>query len=193
MSKLHAEEEIKEGPPDSPNSMDPRLAVRGLLKEDQAKAKAEERLRDKDKSSWNERESDAQRHLSKSAQNKGVLYTVGYILPFLFKGSVWVKMATVATALLIILHRLLNVLHPLILGMAVNSLADGEDSYFLVGAYVVVKFAADVVANLRETTFAHVSANAEVFIAQKVYTHIQNQSLAFHLDRETGKVQRIVA
>jgi ABC-type transport system involved in Fe-S cluster assembly fused permease/ATPase subunit len=59
--------------------------------------------------------------------------------------------------------------------------------------YCVVRFSADFVNNIREIPFANVSASAEIFIAHLVYTHIQNQSLAFHLSRETGKVIRTVS
>ena len=59
--------------------------------------------------------------------------------------------------------------------------------------YCVVRFAADFVNNIREIPFANVSASAEIYIAHMVYTHVQNQSLAFHLSRETGKVIRTVS
>jgi ABC-type transport system involved in Fe-S cluster assembly fused permease/ATPase subunit len=38
-----------------------------------------------------------------------------------------------------------------------------------------------------------VSASAEIYVADLVYNHVQHQSLAFHLSRETGKVIRIVS
>lgn len=89
------------------------------------------------------------------------------------------------------LAKVLNVCHPIILKFAIDALVAGDQIYYLVILYCVVKFAADLVNNLRETSFAKVSANAEVYIADKVYNHIQNQSLAFHLKRETGKIIRI--
>jgi len=55
-----------------------------------------------------------------------------------------------------------------------------------------MKFLAEVVNYLREIPFAYVSANAEKHIAKTVHSHMQNQSLSFHLSRETGKVLRIV-
>lgn len=73
----------------------------------------------------------------------------------------------------------------------IDALVDGQSIYALVALYTVAKLAADLVNNIREVTFAHVAANAEVQIADKVYNHIQNQSLAFHLKRETGKIIRI--
>lgn len=59
--------------------------------------------------------------------------------------------------------------------------------------YSIVRFLADFVNNAREIPFANVSASAEIHIAHKVYSHTQNQSLAYHLSRETGKVVRIVS
>lgn len=59
--------------------------------------------------------------------------------------------------------------------------------------YCLTRFSADFANNIREIPFANISASAEIFIAQLVYTHITNQSLAFHLSRETGKVIRIVS
>lgn len=92
---------------------------------------------------------------------------------------------------MIILAKVLNVTHPLLLKYLIDTLIAGESIYFLVVAYTVNRLLADFVNNLREVTFAKVSANAEVYIANKVYNHIQNQSLAFHLKRETGKIIRI--
>lgn len=92
---------------------------------------------------------------------------------------------------MIILAKALNVFHPIVLKYLIDTLVEGGSIYHLVILYAVAKFAADLVNNLREVTFAKVSASAEVFIADKVYNHIQNQSLAFHLKRETGKIIRI--
>jgi ABC-type transport system involved in Fe-S cluster assembly fused permease/ATPase subunit len=37
------------------------------------------------------------------------------------------------------------------------------------------------------------AARAEITVAKNVYDHVQKQSLAFHLSRETGKIIRIVS
>ena len=70
---------------------------------------------------------------------------------------------------------------------------DVHQTYILVIMYAVTRFAADLVNNIRELPFANVSAAAEIYIAHMVYNHIQNQSLEFHLSRETGKIIRIVS
>jgi hypothetical protein len=38
----------------------------------------------------------------------------------------------------------------------------------------VVRFGADFVNNMRELMFANVSANVEIYLAAKVYSHISN-------------------
>jgi hypothetical protein len=109
--------------------------------------------------------------------------------------------------LMLLLSRGLNVTHPLILKFAIDDItcnsgiADQLDkcphsvshTYFLVALYVIIRFSADFVNNIREIPFANISASAEIYIAHLVYTHTQNQSLAYHLSRETGKVVRIVS
>ena len=106
------------------------------------------------------------------------------------------------TLLLLILSKMINVLHPLILKFAIDGIActDTElnkcntgQTWVLVAMYPIVRFLADFINNIREIPFANVSASSEIYIAHKVYSHITNQSLAFHLSRETGKVIRIVS
>ena len=46
---------------------------------------------------------------------------------------------------------------------------------------------------MREIPYATMAAQAEISIAHDVYDHVQRQSLAFHLSRETGKIIRIVS
>ena len=137
--------------------------VRQLKTKAEVDANVQEIAKDKDKNSWQD---------SDATKTYGVMYTLRYILPFLWTGGFWVKIQLVTTIFLIITAKVLNVAHPIILKMLIDTLTEGKDGYFYVGAYVIVKFAADFVNNLREVTFAHVSANAETKIALTVYTHI---------------------
>ena len=126
-----------------------------------------------------------------SKESRGVWYALRFTMPALWKGSWWIRFQVVATLFMIILGKALNVVHPLVLKVLIDTLVQGERVYDLVALYAGARLVADFVNNLREVTFARVSANAEVYIADKVYNHIQNQSLAFHLKRETGKIIRI--
>ncbi len=128
-----------------------------------------------------------------------------FTLPFLFKGTLFIKIQTLLTFLMLFLSKGLSSGNPLLLKMAVDNIQvcffdtvsskceDESKTIIFVILYVAIRFAGDLVNNLREIPFANVSASAEIYISHRVYTHIQNQSLAFHLTRETGKVIRTVS
>lgn len=131
-----------------------------------------------------------------------------FTLPYLWRGGFIIRVQTVLTFVLLLVSRGLNVSHPLILKFAIDDITctsehqgggggdcphSADYTYILVGLYAVVRFLADFVNNIREIPFANVSASAEIYIAHLVYSHTQNQSLAYHLSRETGKVVRIVS
>ena len=129
-----------------------------------------------------------------------------FAFPFLWKGSCWIKFTTVFTFFLLFASRMANIAHPLILRVIINNIScDPEDTdledgcpgtqstYMLIIAYAATKFGADFLNYIREVPFSVISANAEKYIASMVYSHVQRQSLAFHLSRETGKIIRIVS
>lgn len=127
-----------------------------------------------------------------------------FTLPYLWHGGWTIRVQTILTFILLILSKLLSVAHPLILNLVIDNITcysssikkvceDTSYTYFLIGLYVGCRFMADFINYIREIPFANISASAEIFIAHKVYCHIQSQSLAFHLSRETGKVIRIVS
>jgi ABC-type multidrug transport system fused ATPase/permease subunit len=134
------------------------------------------------KSQWSEED---------EKETRGVIYALKFAAPALWQGSIWIKLQVIATIFLIIMAKVLNVCHPLVLKYLIDELVSGGPIYNYVALYACARLAADLTNNLREVTFAKVAANAEVYIADKVYNHIQNQSLAFHLKRETGKIIRI--
>lgn len=116
------------------------------------------------------------------------------------------KFTVITTFILLFASRACNIVHPLILKAIIetimceeSTLKEGEtcgttqDTYILIGFYALTKFIADVLRYVTELPFSYIAANAEKHIAKLVYSHIQNQSLAFHLSRETGKIIRIVS
>lgn len=72
-----------------------------------------------------------------------------------------------------ILSKVANVIHPIILKYAVDSVRAGNLAYELILLYGAVRFLADIIKNLQEVIFANVGASAEVLIADKVYNHVQ--------------------
>lgn len=121
----------------------------------------------------------------------------------MWKGGVMIKIQTILTFLCLILSKVFNTAHPAILGMIVNAIVcignagadcpSSNEVYYLIGLYTLLKFLADFIRYVCEVPFSNVSASSEVYIASLVYKHIQNQSLSFHLNRETGKIIRVVS
>jgi len=131
---------------------------------------------------------------------------VAFTWPFLWKGGWDVKITTFFTLVMLLVSRVMTVIHPLILKRVIENITcepgdpglEGdvcpttEDTYVWILFYAAMKLVAETVNYLREIPFAYVSANAEKYIAKTVHSHMQNQSLSFHLSRETGKVLRMV-
>jgi ATP-binding cassette, subfamily B, heavy metal transporter len=99
-----------------------------------------------------------------------------FTVPYLWKGGFWIRLQTIMTFIMLLLSRGLNVLHPIILKLAIDAITTGDDdhahTYMLIAMYCVVRFLADFVNNVREIPFANVSASAEIYIAHLVYNHI---------------------
>lgn len=109
-----------------------------------------------------------------------------FTMPFLWKGGFWIRVQTVLTFILLVISRLLNVTHPLILKYTIDAIgcdqsidptncdSDHNRTYMLIFMYAGTRYAADLVNNIRELPFANVSAAAEIYIAHMVYNHIQH-------------------
>lgn len=114
--------------------------------------------------------------------------------------------------LIVLVVKGLSVLLPLILKEVVDAmicveepgLEDGAnesngkcrseyDTYVLIILYAFCKLAMDTFNYIREVPYAIMASQAEISIAHDVYNQVQRQSLAFHLNRETGKIIRMVS
>lgn len=128
-----------------------------------------------------------------------------FCFPFVWKGDCCMKFTTFLSFFMLFASRACQIGHPLVLKRIIESIScnpkkldQGEscptthDIYMLIILYAGIKFAADMINQLREIPFSYIMANAEKHIAGKVFSHVQRQSLSFHLSRETGKIIRIV-
>ena len=74
-----------------------------------------------------------------------------------------------------------------------NTCASSNQVFYLIFTYSVLRFAYELLNDYREIPFANISASCEISITQQVYDHINQLSLDFHLNRETGKFVRIIS
>jgi len=104
----------------------------------------------------------------------------------MWRGSCFAKFVTIITFVLLIVSRIANTSHPLILGQIVADIScdpenplfketgcpDSQQIYTWIAIYACMKFFAEFLNYMREIPFAYVSANAELHIATMVYRHI---------------------
>lgn len=129
-------------------------------------------------------------HTGQPPTNRNDWKTIRTLLPYL-----WEFKARVLVALgLLIFAKLANVGVPLLLKEIVDSLSGPHavltlPLFFLI-AYGVLRFMSSLFGELRDAIFAKVTQRAIRRVALKVFRHLHELALRFHLDRQTGGMSR---
>ena len=116
--------------------------------------------------------------------------TIRTLLPYLleFKGRVVLALG------MLILAKLANVAVPLVLKEIVDVMNKPKAMLFvpvfLVVAYGLLRLFSTLFGELRDAVFAKVTQRAIRRVALKLFVHLHNLSLRFHLERQTGGVSR---
>jgi len=116
--------------------------------------------------------------------------TIRTLLPYLleFKGRVVLAMV------LLVLAKLANVAVPLVLKEIVDAMNKPKAMLmvpvFLVVGYGLLRLFSTLFGELRDAVFAKVTQRAIRRVALKLFIHLHNLSLRFHLERQTGGVSR---
>ena len=122
--------------------------------------------------------------------NRADWQTLRSLVPYLleFKWRVIVAMS------LLIFSKLANVSVPLVLKSIIDAMDKTKSvlavPVFLVIGYGVLRLFSTLFGELRDAVFANVTQRAIRRVALKVFEHLHNLSLRFHLDRQTGGVSR---
>lgn len=130
------------------------------------------------------------RHYGPAPSNRKDWKTIGSLLPYLweFKGRVLFALSLLAMA------KLANVAVPLVLKEVVDSLDKPQAlltlPLFLLVAYGVLRLANSLFSELRDAVFAKVVQRSIRRVAIKVFRHLHDLSLRFHLERQTGGMSR---
>jgi ATP-binding cassette, subfamily B, heavy metal transporter len=117
-------------------------------------------------------------------------HTIRSLLPYLleFRGRVVLALAFLAAA------KVANVAVPLVLKEIVDTLERPQQllalPVFLFAAYGLLRFANSLFGELRDIVFVKVTQRSIRRVALKVFEHLHNLSLRFHLERQTGGVSR---
>ena len=116
--------------------------------------------------------------------------TIRTLIPYLmeFKGRVVLAMS------MLVLAKLANVAVPLVLKEIVDAMNKPKAMLFvpvfLVVGYGLLRLFSTLFGELRDAVFAKVTQRAIRRVALKLFVHLHNLSLRFHLERQTGGVSR---
>ncbi len=129
-----------------------------------------------------------------SASHKPDWKIISGLWPYLaeFRGRV------ILSVVFLILAKLATVATPVALKYIVDYLDHGRQSgelllwipVMLVVAYGALRFGSTLFSELRDAVFARVAERAMRRVSLRVFRHLHNRELAFHLDRKTGGLAR---
>ena len=127
---------------------------------------------------------------------KPLLYLMPYLWP---KNNKNFKIRLILAICFLIFAKLANVSVPIFLGKAVDSLDElNKDSLIVfipivfIAAYGIARFLHAGFGEIRDALFARIGQNAIRRAALKIFEHLHNLSLKFHLNRQTGALSRII-
>ena len=123
-----------------------------------------------------------------------------YLLPYLWpKKNLNFKIRIVSAICFLFLAKGANVLVPIFLGKTVDSLNNLDQKAILliipitlIAAYGISRFLNVGFNELKDALFVKIGQNAIRRVALKVFEHLHNLSLKFHLNRQTGALSRII-
>src|SRR4051812_9429242 len=117
-------------------------------------------------------------------------------LPMLWpKGEAELKARVIVAVLLVLAGKAVTLLGPYALKLAVDRMS-GHAAFAVVAglvlAYAGARFGGVLADNLRNAVFEKVGQDAARRLATKVFRHVHDLSLRFHLERRTGSLTKIV-
>ena len=106
------------------------------------------------------------------------------------------KVRVVVSMISLILAKILGVMIPVIYKLIVDALSvENQPIFFpvaLVVGYGSAKIMQSLFGELRDLIFVNVSQHARRCVALKTFQHLHALSMAFHLERQTGGLSRII-
>ncbi len=125
------------------------------------------------------------------------LKTIIRFLPLLWpKGEGELKLRVIVAMLLVLAGKAIGLTVPYAFKWVVDSMSGPRTGAMLVialvAAYAAARFSTVLADNLRNAVFEKVGQQAGRRLAARVFRHVHNLSLRFHLERRTGSLTKIV-
>lgn len=138
---------------------------------------------------------------SRQMQQDQSLQTLKKMTPYLWpKNRTDLKIRVVIAMISLLLAKGVNVAVPFFLKAAIDKLglvANGEKALFgaalgLTVAYALARIGQQAFSEFRDFIFARVTQHTQRTIGLETFEHLHALSLAFHLDRQTGGLSRVI-
>jgi ATP-binding cassette subfamily B protein len=118
-------------------------------------------------------------------------------LPMLWpRGETEIKARVIGAAVLVLLARTATLAMPFAYKAVIDGMSGSAQAMgvvlALVAAYATARFGGVLADNLRNALFEKVGQGAARRLSARVFRHIHNLSLRFHLERRTGSLTKIV-
>ena len=127
---------------------------------------------------------------------KGGFTALWRFLPMLWpKGDAELKARVIAAVILVLAGKAVTLIGPYALKLAVDRMSAHAAFAVVTGlvlAYAGARFGGVLSDNLRNAIFEKVGQDAARRLAGKVFRHVHDLSLRFHLERRTGSLTKIV-
>lgn len=142
-------------------------------------------------------------HMPREAQEmrppaaRSHMHTIRTMLPYLWQRSFEMRGRVVLALILLVLAKVANVYVPILYKQVIDIL--GEDHAVLIVvpialliAYGALRIATVAFGELRDAVFAKVAERAIRTVSLRVFEHLHQLSLRFHLERRTGGLSRAI-
>ena len=132
------------------------------------------------------------------APSRGHLQTLRTLASYLWMdGRRDLKARVIIAAVLIILAEVASVYSPYLMKFIVDSMTGDVSPVIvmpigLIVAFGIARILTQSFSELRDAVFAKVGQNAIRQVALKTFRHLHQLSLRFHLERQTGGLNRVI-
>jgi ATP-binding cassette subfamily B protein len=138
----------------------------------------------------------AEQAVGQVARPSGGFAALWRFLPMLWpRGQTELKVRVIAAVILVLAGKAVTLLGPYALKLAVDRMSAHAAFAVVAGlvvAYAAARFGGVLSDNLRNAIFEKVGQVAARRLAGKVFRHVHDLSLRFHLERRTGSLSKVV-
>ena len=135
---------------------------------------------------------------AQAAGERSHLHTIRTLLPYLWlRGSLEMQSRVVLAVILLVGAKVTNVYVPILYKDAVDILTDDTAAVIVVPVAILLAYGALRVltvafGELRDAVFAKVGERAIRTVALRIFNHLHELSLRFHIERRTGGLSRAI-